>query len=65
MVDKSGYVVQPKVFQSSGNKALDADAVRTILASPQWIPAIQFNEPVNAYRRQPVTYVLYPAAKRK
>ncbi len=65
MVDKSGYVVRPRVFQSSGNKALDADAVRTILSSPQWIPAIQFNEPVNAFRRQPVTYVLYPAAKRK
>jgi TonB family protein len=65
IVDKLGYVVETKVFESSGNSALDADAVRTIQSSPQWIPAIQFNKPVNAYRRQPVTYLLYPAAKRR
>jgi TonB family protein len=65
IVDKSGYVVRPRVFESSGNSALDSDAVSTIQASPQWAPAIQFNKPVNAYRRQPVTYLLYPAAKRK
>jgi TonB family protein len=65
IVDKSGNVVNTKVFESSGNSALDADAVRTIQSSPQWIPAIQYNKPVNAYRRQPVTYVLYPAAKRR
>jgi TonB family protein len=63
IVDKSGYVVETKVFESSGNSAMDADAVRTIQSSPQWIPAIQFNKPVNAYRRQPLTYVLYPPAK--
>jgi TonB family protein len=65
IVDKSGYVVETKIFESSGNSALDADAVRTIQSSPQWIPAVQFNRPVNAYRRQPLTYVLYPAAKRR
>jgi TonB family protein len=65
IIDKSGYVVEPKVVESSGNNALDADAVTTIQSSPQWIPAIQYNRPVNAYRRQPVTYMLYPAAKRK
>jgi TonB family protein len=65
IVDKSGNITNSKVFESSGNKAIDADAVNTIQASPQWIPAIQFNRPVNAYRRQPVTYMLYPAAKRK
>lgn len=65
VVDESGYVTRTKVYESSGNRALDADAVRTIQSSPQWKPAVLYNKPVKAYRRQPVTYVLYPAGKKK
>ncbi len=34
-----------------------AEAVRVIKVSPKWIPASQNGRKVNAYRRQPITFV--------
>lgn len=34
-----------------------AEAIRVIKVSPNWIPAVQNGYKVNAYRRQPITFV--------
>jgi protein TonB len=34
-----------------------AEAIRVIKVSPNWIPAYQNGRKVNAYRRQPITFV--------
>lgn len=34
-----------------------AEAIRVIRISPNWIPAFQNGRKVNAYRRQPITFV--------
>ncbi|MFN8251555.1 MAG: hypothetical protein U0V75_06695 [Ferruginibacter sp.] len=39
------------------NAKLDGIAVSIIKESPAWIPAVQYNFKVNAYRRQPITFV--------
>jgi len=63
IIDESGYVIAPKIKKSSGYKAVDSDALRVIADSPAWKNAIQFNEPVKAYRVQPFTYILSPQKK--
>lgn len=37
---------------------MEEEAMRVIKKSPKWNPAIQYNKPVNAYRRQPITFVV-------
>lgn len=60
VVDESGYVIRPKVIESSGNRLVDGEALRVILSSPQWSPALLYNKPTKAYRVQPFTYTLRP-----
>ena len=59
-VNEYGSAVKVKVIESSGIKQVDNDAVRVIMNSPSWKPAIYLNQPVKAYRIQPFTYVLSP-----
>jgi periplasmic protein TonB len=37
---------------------MEDEVVRTIKNGPKWEPAIQYGQEVNAYRRQPVTFVV-------
>ena len=37
---------------------MEEEAIRVIKNSPNWIPAIVMNEAENAYRRQPITFVV-------
>lgn len=39
--------------------AIAAEAIRVMKKSPLWIPARQDGKPVNAYRRQPITFAFY------
>ena len=55
IVSKEGKIVDPSV-EDPRNKKLDKIAERIIRNSPRWIPAIEFNQKVNAYRRQPITF---------
>lgn len=55
-IDEDGNVVNVKVKESSGNKKLDNIAKDIISESPEWVNAVLFNEPVKAYRIQPVTF---------
>ena len=63
IIDENGYVIMPKIRQSSGYKNVDADALRVISDSPAWKNAIQFNKPVKAFRVQPFSYILLPQKK--
>ncbi len=58
VVNEQGNVANVKIIESSGYKFVDNDAVRVIANSPKWENAILFNEPVIAYRKQPLTYIL-------
>lgn len=37
---------------------MEEEVIRTIKLSPRWSPAIQLNEPIKAFRRQPITFVV-------
>ncbi len=64
VINTQGFATQAKIIQSSGIAAVDNDAKRLILQSPQWNNSIQYNKPVIAYRIAPITYQLAPAVKK-
>jgi Gram-negative bacterial TonB protein C-terminal len=37
---------------------MEEEAKKCLLASPKWIPAVQNGKTVNAYRRQPITFMV-------
>ena len=55
VVDVDGSITDAKVIQSV-NPSLDAIALNIFKASPKWQHAVQYNRPVKAYRRQPITF---------
>lgn len=56
VIDVDGKVIEPTIYYSSEPRLNEA-ALKIISTSPKWIPAIQYNRPVKAYRRQPITFV--------
>ena len=44
-------------LQKSVEFVLDEEAIKVIQKSPVWIPALQNGKTVNAYRRQPFTFI--------
>lgn len=44
------------IIEKRGKAALDAMAFAIIQDSPNWMPAMQYNRPVRAYRRQPISF---------
>jgi antitoxin component YwqK of YwqJK toxin-antitoxin module len=55
VVAKDGSIKDVSV-EKKGKAKLDAVAVEIIRDSPDWIPAVQYNRKVNAYRRQPISF---------
>ncbi len=55
IIDIDGKVIEPKIKISSEPK-LNQAAIDIVRSSPKWIPAIQSNRPVKAYRLQPLTF---------
>lgn len=57
IVGKNGKIsnIQPETNFGYG---MEKEVVRIIKKSPDWLPASQGGELVNAYRRQPVTFVV-------
>ena len=56
-VNKDGSLedISTETYQGYG---MDQEAIRVIKKGPKWIPATQYGRKVNAYRRQPVTFLL-------
>jgi hypothetical protein len=66
IVSKEGTVSNVKAVEvPKACKPCGADAVNTIMASPDWEPAIQNNEPVKYQAIQYVTFVVEEAKKGK
>lgn len=59
VVDKQGHVPPGKVFvDRSVEYSLDQEALRIILTSHDWTPAVQNGRAVNSYKKQPVVFRL-------
>lgn len=58
IIDEEGNVIKAKVIESSGMKAVDQDAVRVVLESPRWTPAVYKNKPIRFPLTLPITYEL-------
>ena len=63
-VAKDGTVsdIRPETNAGFG---MEQEVVRLIRRSPSWTPAVQFGRIVNAYRRQPVTFVVEEEKRRR
>ena len=57
VVSKDGSVSNIKALTKNGY-GTEEEVVRIIEKSGQWTPAIQNGKPVNAYRRQPITFLV-------
>jgi len=57
IVDKSGAISDVKALSNHGF-GMEEEAVRAIKRGPKWTPAIQNGRNVNAYRQQPITFVV-------
>jgi protein TonB len=57
IVDKSGNISDVKALTNHGF-GMEDEAVRAIKRGPKWTPAIQNGRNVNAYRQQPITFVV-------
>ena len=57
IVAKSGSISDVKALTSHGY-GMEDEAVRAIRRGPKWVPAIQNGRNVNAYRKQPITFVV-------
>ena len=57
IVDKDGIISDIKPETNFGY-GMEAEVVRILKSSPPWIPAIQYGISVNAYRRQPITFLV-------
>lgn len=57
IVSKTG-AISDIVAETNHGFGMEQEVVRIIQKGPDWIPAQQNGKPVNAYRRQPVTFVV-------
>lgn len=57
IVDKAGNISDVKPLTKHGY-GMEDEAVRAIKRGPKWVPAIQNGRNVNAYRKQPITFVV-------
>lgn len=57
IVTKDGSLADVLAETSKGY-GMEKEAIRIIKNGPKWIPALQYGRKVNAYRRQPVTFLV-------
>ncbi|MEO7522899.1 MAG: energy transducer TonB [Ferruginibacter sp.] len=57
VVKKDG-TINNVVAETSHGYGMEAEAIRIIKNGPNWVPASQNGRNVNAYRRQPITFVV-------
>ena len=58
IVDKQGHISDVKALTNHGY-GLEDEAIRVIKAGPYWIPAVQNGRQVKAYRKQPITFMVF------
>jgi protein TonB len=57
IVAKNGKISDVTAENADANARCIAEAIRVIKISPDWVPAQQNGHTVNAYRRQPITFL--------
>ncbi|MEO7768518.1 MAG: energy transducer TonB [Ferruginibacter sp.] len=57
IVSKNGKI-KGIVAETSYGHGMEKEVIRIIKEGPDWEPAMQNGHPVNAYRRQPVTFIV-------
>lgn len=57
IVSKTGDISEV-VAETLHGYGMEQEVIRIIKKGPSWTPAVQNGRPVNAYRRQPVTFVV-------
>ncbi|MEO8771273.1 MAG: TonB family protein [Ferruginibacter sp.] len=56
VINKEGKVTEIKMLRSGHNEKLDKLALKVIEASPDWEPALQYNQPSGTLYQQPLTF---------
>lgn len=64
VVDRKGNISDIKPLTNHGY-GMEKEVIRVLQKSPKWLPAIQDGRQVNAYRRQPVTFVIIDEGRKK
>ena len=57
IVGKDGRIENIEALTKFGY-GMEEEVIRTVQLSPKWEPALQYGQPVRAYRRQPITFVV-------
>lgn len=57
IVNRDGSI-RDVVAETKLGYRMEAEVIKVISKSPKWIPAVQNGKQVNAYRRQPITFVV-------
>lgn len=57
IVNKEGHISDIEALTSHGY-GMEQEVIKVIKAGPKWEPALQNGKPLNAYRKQPVTFVV-------
>jgi hypothetical protein len=57
IVDRDGKISDVKALTNHGY-GMEEEAMRMIKKGPDWVPAIQNGRNVNAYKKQPITFVI-------
>lgn len=58
VIDNKGKVKNPEVIRTSGNEALDMEALRVVSKMPSWKPAEDNGRKVATYYTIPVTFII-------
>jgi len=61
-IDGKIYDIKPLTKHGYG---MEGEVIRILRKSPPWAPAVQNGQPVNAYRKQPVTFQVIEEKKKK
>lgn len=64
-IDKNGELVNPRVWESSGDRRLDAEAIRVVSSSPQWEPGMLNGKPVRVELTLPIIFQLKTPVPKK
>ena len=64
MVAPDGSISDVKAETKHGY-GMEEEVIKIIKMGPAWIPAVQYGRKVNAYRRQPVTFVVEEQVQKK
>ncbi|HVG13301.1 MAG TPA: energy transducer TonB [Chitinophagaceae bacterium] len=64
IVSKDGSLSSIQALTKHGY-GMEAEVMRILRKSPKWLPAQQLGQFVNAYRKQPITFVVQEEKKKK